>query len=578
MRRDAESESRRAIQPAYAFLGNPENISRLLLWAAVALAVGVHVTILFHRGGLWRDEVSTLNIASHRTLSEMLEGLKFNTLPIAVPLALFTAGKVFGPSAATDSVAITVFFCIGIATPLLWAAFSNRVRRLDPFVLVLLQGANVTIAQWGDTVRAYGLGVLSLNLLFFSLLRFEFKDDRASRCMVLGSFLLAIHACYQGWPLSAILMLACAAIIFFCSASPGRLWSIAFLFCVLLFGGITAIPYLGVLAKTAEVHKILQTPELSAFGVLSRFIEIMWQSGGAFIAASLVALGGGAWIFCRLPPKPDRGTRDENLRSSTGRFAITIAAAAAICGLMVYCWQITLAAYVPYPWHFVLLLSFLTFPLSFALPIAVPLLLHRNLVAAVLLVIAVAQLPRTFPNLEKGFTNVPRIAGYLQNEADAGDMLLVTPWEWGISMAHHYKDEGRTAWQTVPTISDNSTNRFDLAAAWMSKPKFSGLTDQQQSQIAEVLENGRSVWVIGQLSIANDGRELLILPPAPTPQWGWRNGPYYEVWSRNLHTVLARSATHAAVIEEAMGRPGDYQPYEYAGLYKFWRDASESAR
>lgn len=557
-----------------ALLSSPKKVSRLLVLAALALAIGVHLTVFFHRGGLWRDEVSTANFASMRTPSELLEGMSFNTLPIALPLALFSAGKVFGPWVTSESILRPICFLVGIATPMLWSVFPVRSRRIDTFVLVLLQGASVTIAQWGDTLRAYGLGVLALNLLFFSLLRLAFKDDRVNRSLVSLFFLLAIHSCYQAWPLSVILMLAFAAFFLFSDGGYRRWHTAAFLLGVVMIGGLTLAPYRGLLARIAEVHKIVRVPELDAFGVMFRFVASLIQSEVVFVAAALVLLGSAALSGLRMAQEPVPELRNKSRPKATNSVLLSVAGVTAISGVFFYCLQISLAKYVPYPWHFVLLLSFLSFPLSVALPLVVQRALHRNLVAALLLLIYVAQLPQSMSTLEKRFTNLPSIAKHLQGQANVSDMILVTPWESGISFKHHY--QGKAEWQTAPPISDNSTNRFDLAAQWMAKPNFPGLTEEQQARIAEVLRNGHTVWVVGQLSVANSASELLFLPPAPTNEWGWRNGPYYEVWSRNLHTLLARNATHATVVEEAMGKASDYQPYEYAGLYKFWRQADQA--
>src|SRR5258708_3692292 len=57
-------------------------------WAVALLislaAVGMHIAFLTHAGGLWRDEVNTINLASRHSLGEIAN----DSFPIFMPLVV----------------------------------------------------------------------------------------------------------------------------------------------------------------------------------------------------------------------------------------------------------------------------------------------------------------------------------------------------------------------------------------------------------------------------------------------------------------------------------------------------------
>src|SRR3954462_46039 len=56
--------------------------------AAIVVALGLHVVLLTHAGGLWRDEVSTVQLANFPTMGEMWRLLGRDSFPALFPLLL----------------------------------------------------------------------------------------------------------------------------------------------------------------------------------------------------------------------------------------------------------------------------------------------------------------------------------------------------------------------------------------------------------------------------------------------------------------------------------------------------------
>src|SRR5512146_1028828 len=50
--------------------------------AATAILVGLHLTFLFSAGGLWRDEVNCVNVASLPSLMDTWANLQYDSFPI----------------------------------------------------------------------------------------------------------------------------------------------------------------------------------------------------------------------------------------------------------------------------------------------------------------------------------------------------------------------------------------------------------------------------------------------------------------------------------------------------------------
>ena len=58
------------------------------LLALLALVAALHLRLLLRGGGLWRDEVNTLHVATMPSLGELWRALEFESAPVLWPLVL----------------------------------------------------------------------------------------------------------------------------------------------------------------------------------------------------------------------------------------------------------------------------------------------------------------------------------------------------------------------------------------------------------------------------------------------------------------------------------------------------------
>ena len=131
--------------------------------AAVLLLIVVigHIIVLFHSGGLWRDEVNSVNVVNMSSVFDFGEKFQSDSFPILWFLLLRAWILVgFG---GTDLALRVLGFLTGLgALGALWYVGRILGTRLPVIALVLFAMSPVAFA--GDSLRAYGLGVLLILL------------------------------------------------------------------------------------------------------------------------------------------------------------------------------------------------------------------------------------------------------------------------------------------------------------------------------------------------------------------------------------------------------------------------------
>ena len=131
-----------------------------ILALAVSLAVvWLHFFFLRHAGGFWRDEVNLINLSGRHSLAEMSK----DSFPVLMPL-LVSGWTAIGLGQNDLSLRL-LGILIGLALPAaLWLA-AWKIRRAPPLLGLVLLALNSTVIIFGDSLRAYGLGSLTILLM-----------------------------------------------------------------------------------------------------------------------------------------------------------------------------------------------------------------------------------------------------------------------------------------------------------------------------------------------------------------------------------------------------------------------------
>ena len=126
------------------------------------ITTALHVTFGLNAGALWRDEVNSLNIATMSSFSELWSYLTFDSFPAL--FFVFLRGFA-GLPAATSDIGLRLFG-VAIGLLIIGAVWLNArwLRFGFPLISLALIGFNPMVICYGDSIRAYGLGMLLLLL------------------------------------------------------------------------------------------------------------------------------------------------------------------------------------------------------------------------------------------------------------------------------------------------------------------------------------------------------------------------------------------------------------------------------
>src|SRR3954471_5391046 len=148
---------RKPAPPPHAWIRKTEWLVAL---AVSVLAIVFHFVNLFNAGGLWRDEAAAVNLSAFPSFASIWSHLEHESFPLLLTLLLRgwtgigLGGSDFG---------LRVFgLLVGIAVvgAIWWNAWI--FSKAPPLFSLLLFALSPTVIRWGDSLRAYGLGVFFL--------------------------------------------------------------------------------------------------------------------------------------------------------------------------------------------------------------------------------------------------------------------------------------------------------------------------------------------------------------------------------------------------------------------------------
>ena len=499
-------------------------------WAAAVLislaAAGIHVAFLTHAGGLWRDEVNTINLAGRHSLGEIAN----DSFPVLMPLTVRAWLAMGWGESDTVLRLLGVMVGLGLLAALWVAAW--RGARSPPALSLVLVGLNPTVIVYGDSLRAFGLGSLLVVLSVAAMCAFLQTPSWNRAALVGATAVLSVQAAYQNAILVGAICIGGWAVCWRRQSWPAA----AKILAVGLVAAASLLPYWpkvvplletspasGVAYLRTEFRPALAFASLStALGFpVAQFIYV-W---GLF---SLVIIGHGvaAW---RTPLASPGGRASAAEPPHLPLFAAATLLTA-LAGFAGFLWFARLRTE---PWYFLppMALAAVCFELGLTR-------LPRRWFAVYLAFVAVTALvaaPLALRGAQYRFTNVDLLAQQLAREASPDDLVIVTPWNRGISFERYFK--AKTPWDTVPPLEDHSTHRYDLVQRQtQAKDPLGPLL----GHIAAVLQSGHRVWVVGAMEIPRPGAPLPEpLPPPPLKYTGWSPGPYVRRWTSQTAQFLS---------------------------------------
>ena len=532
---------------------------RVEILAAVVLSaviIGLHIANLLSAGPLWRDEISSLSLATRPSWTQVWATLVYDPFPAFFFTLLRVWHSFFGDA---DFALRTLGFLIGLlGLSGFWISACLTGRR-SPLLALILIAFSPTLIVWGDSLRAYGVAVFWILIAFACFWRVI--NDPRPREIVAATLVAVLSA--QSIFTNAPLIFACgmaAAMV----AARRRHWKRALL--VLAIGAVAALsllPYQDIIRATQDWAAIRKFP-LGMSAHLEVMREALLNGGEWFlwlwVLLAVVAVAWGCALqFDFAFHRPLRELRDPVLYSLL----------AGVLGLVVTLLFLTKLSWPTHIWYYLPLLAMLATALDLALDLGQrvrsgPLL--RMLIALVFVSVSFSVVAA---RVQTRASNLDIVASFLEKSAGPDDLIVIFPFVDGITFQRYY--QGSTRWTTLPRIADLSLHRWDQLMERVRQPNDLG---PFLDEVNETLRGGHQVWIAS------------TIPMQPTGQPSRRLQPYTELnphllgyylggWRDLFLEDLANHAEKMAGASCSSGLP--ISPYEHSSVLVFsgWREQPE---
>lgn len=533
--------------------------SEVLLGLALTIMLGA--LRFFARscaGGLWRDEVHSVNMAEY---PDILGTCWNDSFPVLFQLVLRAWILLLGSSDAALRGFGLACSC-GLLGAIWWIGrqFGQRV----PWALLVLVGLDPTFITYGGEVRGYGLGVLAYFIMLGCLWRYLEGPSPRGWWLLLACSLIAVQTSFT----NAFLLFAafCGGGFVALRRRDGRLLGRLVLIGVL--AALSMLPYwLFVYPRAAEWAEIVKTP-YSLPAQLHAFAQALSAAGTVRLCVWPL-LG----IVSALLAAICLWRRDGGELSHGNDLACFLLANLVIGTTAFWAYMHSLSV-VTQVWYYLPLLALLAVTVDCASVLWASSIRRRLVFMAVLLITAVSMLPRTAEAIALRLTNVDLVAERLEQAASAGDLIVVFPWYIGLTFDRYY--HGDAAWMPFPNVGNSQPRGhggyLELKRHYMTRPTPECIAAELQ-RITTTLEKGRRVWLVNSLDFRLADERPAPLPPAPHPVFGWGEGFYEQAWSRYAAYTLKRHATSFRLVDVPVSTK--VNPYENVPLLLIQGETAE---
>jgi hypothetical protein len=519
----------------------------MLAMVATLLLVLLHIFFISHAGGLWRDEVNTVAVSTIPGFRVFLHWLDFDSFPILWLLIMRAWHAVgFGSDLSLRILGCAVGLCLLGALWLNARAFSVEF----PFFSLLLLGFNPSIIRYGDSLRAYGLGMCMVVLSFATIWRVIQKPSVRNAVWACAIALLSVQTLYYN---SFLLLAVCTGGMAVCLRR--RWWRrIALLLGIGALAAMSVTVYIPVFRHSKNWSPLFKTPGLGAAWYWQKFSESVSPPGflsvWIWVAVFVVVLVLGAVSF--LP-----GTRRFALANQQQDIALFSAVAVSV-GAAVYYFFLHRLSYITQPWYYLAYMALFGVAADCSLSLVASRYAIRIARLALLVVLVAVSLPAVIANVRTRMTNLDLVAAEVARQAGKDDMVLVSVWHNGVTFNRYYR--GAARWETLPPIDDHRFHRPDLLLPYMTAADQRASLNLLYDQIQNTLAGGHRVWLVGALNFLKPGEEPLVLPPAPNSTIGWQLGGYQLSWSTQAGEFLQTHALQGDVLPAPTAQPvSDYE-------------------
>ncbi len=527
----------------------------LVALALTASAVLLHFFSRTQVGGLWRDEIAIVNIARMPSWLETFQRLPHDHCPIVFP-AVVRIGTGLG-WAQTDAGLRLLGLGIGLLLVVSCWLASRNMGRQPPLLFLSLVAVNPVVIRYGDSVRAYALGIV-LIVLTMGLVWRHIERPSVSRGLLAGlGAVLSVQTLYQ----NAFFLLAigiAGAVV--CLRQRRRAQMV----------GVLAIGFIAAISLLPYVQPVLRAQDWWVVSKSGTSLAIAWHHlsrlTGNFLSVWIIVVGlaavfGLSRLLLGRRPDTDRDPPDLALFGGISLVlgAIGFGVFLKLTGLPTQLWY-----YIPGLCFAAVCCDAIA---SQAHPIA-----RIGMLGLAIAALLVSVSPSAFAALRWRQTNGDLVAAQVAAGADADDLVIVHPWYFGLTYGYYYR--GAAEWTTLPPLADYRFHRYDLLK---EKLATTNAIAPVLARVETVLRSGHRVWLVGNISAPPAGAPIPRDPPvAPNGPLGWWDHPYTEARGHEAGYFLVQHITNATLVIDPATNAVPINPNERITLVvaSGWRNSA----
>ena len=508
----------------------PKTILPKVCWIVAILLTAVAVLLHFFSftmvGGLWRDEIAIVNIATTPSWAETFRALPYDHCPIVFP-AVVRTWTALG-LAPTDTGLRVLGLCVGFFLLASFWAASRMMGKSLPLVSLSLVALNPLVIRYGDTIRGYALGMAFILLTMGLIWRFiEQPDVRRGLLAGMGA-VVSVQTLYQN---AFFLLAICVAGMVVCLRQR-QLSKAAGVLGVGFVAALSLLPYVNPIRNAQNWWMVSQSG-----ASLTHDLDFLSQLTGPFLYVWLVAAVMAVALSIDLVFISASGQNKSRDQEDLPLFgSITLVLGAISFGVF-----IKLSGLPTQVWYYIPVLCFTVLCCDVVLSRASP----PTTIGVLLVAVCVLMVfPSAYSALRWRQTNGDLVAAQASKAAGPHDLIIVHPWYYGLTFAYYYR--GAAPWMTLPTIGDYRFHRYDLIKV---KLQMTNAITPVLERVETTLRSGNRVWFVGQIPVPPPGANAPgSPPPAPNKLYGWSDGPYYNAWGSQLGYLLNHHVTNAILL------------------------------
>jgi hypothetical protein len=510
-------------------------------------AIWLRVVAATSAGALWRDEANTVGLATLPSIRSVWDNLQWDSFPMLWILIVRAVSEFAGPMNDPAFRILGLVMGVGIIAALWFYARSFHYTL--PLVSLALLALSPSVIVWGDSLRAYGLGILVV--ITFGALLWRFIEAPTTTLFVLAAIvgILSVHVLYY----NAVLLLAFGAGAAGVAATRHEWKKIVLVGVIGILAAVSLLPYVEAIRAASDWSALFRVPQYTFLWFWSNL--------------HLTLLPGGSWslvlwteFFVLAFVAAARATRYPGKlgHSPSQRDAALFSVVAMIVGSTGIFFFLKTLSYYTSPWYYVPLLALA----AVCIDSISGSLIHSELARVArlggVMVLGIATFLPALHAATTRMTNVDLIAYRTQLLATRSDLIVVTPWYNGVSWSRYYRGPAR--WMTLPPVESHQTHRPDVIKKHMIEADQTLPVRPVQSEIAATLRSGNRVFIVGGLPKVPPGKKPVILSRAPMDGNQWPSALYSDHWGLTLDYFLQQHSTNVSVIQvNGTQRVSDYE-------------------